>query len=148
LVYESNGATIQNPRIESLDGKQVNELVRGERYRICYEVLFDVSHPAMYFRCMIKTVSGIELAGGHFPSLKANGYSIVAGDCLSLSFDFDCQLNVGTYFINCGVSDNTRSFHRILDALAFRVNASEDSCSIGVIDLAVKSDIKPIAKTG
>lgn len=149
LVYETNGATIQNPRIETLEGDTVNELVRGGRYKICYEVLIDESHPSVYFRCMIKTISGIELGGGHYPKLKNEGYKTAAGELVSLTFEFDCQLNAGTYFINCGVSDNTRSFHRILDALAFRVNTAEDnSFSIGLIDLAVESDIKPISKTG
>lgn len=143
LVYESNGATIQNPRIETLEGQQVNELVRGERYRICYDVLIEEPHPAVFFRCMIKTISGVELGGGHYPSLKADGYSAKAGELVSVSFEFDCQLNFGTYFINCGVSDNKVSFHRILDALAFRILSSDaSSSSIGVIDFDVASDLK------
>lgn len=144
LVYETNGATIKNPRIETLEGEQVNELLRGERYKICYEVRIDTPHPSLYFRCMIKTVAGVELGGGHYPKLKADGYSALAGELVSLSFEFDCQLNVGTYFINCGVSDNTVTLHRILDALAFRVMNPEDSCAIGVIDFDVASDLRTI----
>jgi lipopolysaccharide transport system ATP-binding protein len=144
LVYETNGAIIQNPRIETLEGEQVNELVRGKRYKICYEVLIEQPHPSLYFRCMVKTVSGIELGGGHYPSLKAAGYSAKAGELVSLSFEFDCQINVGTYFINCGVSDNTVTLHRILDALAFRVMNPEDSSAIGIIDFDIVSDLRTL----
>lgn len=144
LIYENNGASITNPRIETLDGEKVNELVRGERYRVCYDVLIEKPHPSLYFRCMIKTVSGIELGGGHYPRLKSDGYGAEAGECVRLSFEFNCQLNVGTYFINCGVSDNTYTLHRILDALAFRVLASEDNFSFGVIDFDVSSELRSV----
>lgn len=145
LVYETNGAIIQSARIETLDGEQVNELLRGGRYRIAYDVLIEAGHPSLFFRCMIKTVSGVELGGGHYPALKANGYSAFAGELVHVTFEFDCQLNVGTYFINCGVSDNTIALHRILDALAFRVIAAEDACSIGIIDFDVTSEIRTIS---
>lgn len=147
LVYETNGAVILNPRIETLYGQIVNELVRGRRYKICYDVNIESTHPALYFRCMIKTVSGVELGGGHYPSLGMDGFSVVVGERVALSFEFDCQLSAGTYFINCGVSDNTQALHRILDALAFRVLASDEADSIGIVDFSVESNLRNLPMT-
>ncbi|MEO7343516.1 MAG: polysaccharide ABC transporter ATP-binding protein, partial [Methylotenera sp.] len=55
VVYESNGATILNPRIESLDKQVVNLLCNGQKYRVCYQVKFERDCENVRFRCMIKT---------------------------------------------------------------------------------------------
>jgi lipopolysaccharide transport system ATP-binding protein len=137
LVYETNGAEISQIRIENLKGETVNELLQGSRYRVCYEVSFEDPQLSTYFRCMIKTIAGVEIGGASYPHPNSGGYTADAGETISLSFEFSCHLSAGTYFINCGVSDGVRTLHRILDALAFRVVSISDVLSIGTVDFLV-----------
>lgn len=142
VAYESKGANISNPRIETLSGAMVNELIRGERYRICYEVSFGEDQQIVLYRCMIKTVEGVEIGGGHYPPVNQGAAFAEAGQRVRLSFEFSCNLNAGTYFVNCGVSNGVSSMHRIIDALAFRVLTTTSSSSIGNVDFLISATSK------
>jgi lipopolysaccharide transport system ATP-binding protein len=142
VVYEPNGARISNPRIETLDGEVVNLLTNGQRYRVCYDVDFDRDCENVRFRCMLKTTSGVELGGGTYPVMYRRGLYMVAGQSSRLEFAFNCNLNPGVYFFNCGLSENTHSLHRIIDALTFRVPAVEGSYSFGTIDFNIESTMR------
>ena len=134
VVYETKGARISNPRILDLVGRRVNQLQRGERYRVCYEVKFERDFPEVRYRCMIKTIHGVELGGGTYPKLNAECISAWAGEEAHVVLEFSCNLESGTYFLNCGVQDQFELLHRILDALVFRVESTGDSHSFGTVD--------------
>src|SRR5690554_1675633 len=136
--YEPQGAVIENPGIFSADGRQVNYLVRGGRYTYRYRVRFQHSASNVVFGMMIKTVSGYQLGGsGSAPPGQGMLY-VAAGETIEVSFQFDCALNPGTYFLNAGVSGmgsagETVFLHRVLDACMFKVQPCEDdsaTCSV------------------
>lgn len=142
VIYETNGAQILNPRIESLDNRTVNLLCNGQRYRVCYQVEFESDYENVRFRCMLKTTTGVELGGGTYPTMPHGGVSTIAGQVANVSFEFICNLNPGVYFINCGLSESSQSLHRIIDALVFRVSEFDSSFSFGVVDFNFKSDVE------
>ena len=148
VVYETKGARISNPRILDLGGYHVNQLHRGERYRVCYEVTFERDVPAVRFRCLIKTLNGVELGGGTFPGMRSDGVSIRAGETVNVVLEFSCNLDAGTYFINCGLSDHFESLHRILDAIVFRVESASDSHSFGIVDFGFVGEVATVTLGG
>lgn len=141
VVYKSKGATIKDVSITTPDGQKVNRLISGEHYLVRYSVHFDTNVMAR-FRCMIKTVAGVELGGGTFPKVGEAGVAVRTGDELSVSLAFQANLAEGSYFISCGVSDGIASMHRIIDALMFRVVHAHNSYSIGTIDFFFDSSCK------
>jgi lipopolysaccharide transport system ATP-binding protein len=143
VVYETKGARISNPRILDLGGRRVNQLQRGERYRVCYEVMFERDVPAVRFRCLIKTLNGVELGGGTFPEMRSDGVPARAGETVHVVLEFSCNLDTGTYFLNCGLQDHFESLHRILDALVFRVESASDSHSFGIVDFGFVAEVTP-----
>ena len=143
VVYETKGARISNPRILDLGGRRANLLQRGERYRVCYEVTFERDVPAVRFRCLIKTLNGVELGGGTFPEMRSDGVPARAGETVHVVLEFSCNLDTGTYFLNCGLQDHFESLHRILDALVFRVESASDSHSFGIVDFGFVSEVTP-----
>ena len=145
VVYETKGARISNPRILDLGGRRVNQLQRGERYRVCYEVTFERDVPAVRFRCLIKTLNGVELGGGTFPEMRSDGVPARAGETVHVVLEFSCNLDSGTYFLNCGLQDHFESLHRILDALVFRVESASDSHSFGIVDFGFVAEVTPAA---
>ncbi len=124
-AYETHGALIESPQIQTLDGKPVNCLIRGRSYLYRYRVHFERSAARVRFGMMIKTLSGYELGGAASASADAAILHISAGEILDVSFRFDCTLNPGTYFLNAGVTGATGEqetfLHRLLDACLFKV---------------------------
>jgi lipopolysaccharide transport system ATP-binding protein len=139
LVYEPRGAQIENPRIESLDGAAVNLLRNGERYRVSYQVQFHRNCDRVRFRCMIKTPMGVALGGGTYPEMLQSGADFTDGQSVQVAFDFVCNLNPGTYFINCGLSGSQSNIHRIVDAIVFKVLQKDESYSFGTVDFGFRS---------
>lgn len=145
INYEANGATISNTRVESLDGKPVNLLSQGQVYKVRYEVNFHNNYNNVRFRCMIKTTTGVELGGGTYPMVSDEGFKATAGNSIHLSFEFTCNLSTGTYFINCGLSEDFQSLHRILDALVFKVSGTANTFSFGIIDFQFESTTETLS---
>lgn len=144
VIYESNGAVINEPRIESLDGRIVNVLQNGQRYKVCYQAKFECESEGVRVSCPLKTTAGIEFGGGIYPPITEPGLSMYAGQLVDVSLEFSCYLNPGIYFINCGISGDSGTLHRIIDALAFRVMQTDSSCSFGIVDFNFSAAIHHI----
>ncbi|SDP58555.1 ABC transporter ATP-binding protein [Desulforhopalus singaporensis] len=141
IAYESSGAVISEPKIKTIDGKQVNNLVRGKKYHYCYRVKFTRDAGFVRFGMLIKTKSGVELGGAASAPGKSMALeSVQAGDEFDIAFEFGCALNPGTYFLNAGVmgeldlSGNEISMHRLLDAAMFKVLPDSGRTSTGIVD--------------
>lgn len=123
--YESIGARISNIHIENKLGGIVNILSPGENYFYCYEVLFDRAAEHVHFGMLIKTTTGNDLGAlGSHPfgqSIK----SVRSGEHFLVRFPFVNVFSPGTYFMNAGcsavVNGNEHFLHRVIDAIAFRV---------------------------
>lgn len=139
LAYESHGAVISGSQLHDLAGERVNCLKRGQIYTYSYEVDFNCSATAVRLGMMIKTLSGIELGGAvSAPGLEESVTYIAAGSTIRATFDFECNLNPGTYFLNAGVvgtvGESETYLHRLLDACLFRVLPLPRDMSTGTVD--------------
>jgi len=139
LAYESHGAVISDPQLHNAAGERVNCLKRGQTYTYSFQVVFDKSAIAVRFGMMVKTLSGIELGGAtSAPGAERAITYVPADSVIRVAFDFDCNLNPGTYFLNAGVVgavDDTETYlHRLLDACLFRVLPLSRNTSTGTID--------------
>jgi lipopolysaccharide transport system ATP-binding protein len=146
VCYLERGARISEPKIFTLAGEQVNNLIRRETYIYAYEVQFFESFTNVRFGMLIKTVSGFEL-GGRVNAPVGRGIPFVPGGVkILVNWKFECLLAPGVYFLNAGVVamlDEAEGFlHRRVDAAAFRVlNEESLTLSGGPVDFTVTPEI-------
>ncbi|MBK9117531.1 MAG: ABC transporter ATP-binding protein [Betaproteobacteria bacterium] len=149
VEYAQHGARIGAPRIETPAGAPVNVLVRGDPYVVAYDVEFTAPARRVRFGMMVKTTTGIELGGGTFPPAGAPADGFAAGARVRLAFAFRCRLFAGTYFVNAGLMgdvDGTDTYlHRLVDAVAFRVQPDAALRPSGHVDLEVAASLTPEA---
>jgi len=145
ISYIPRGATIQNPHLETLDGRMVNHITGRHDYVYTYDVLFDRTATNVRFGMLIKTVSGLELGGASFTAIAQKIRTINAGSTVAVRFKFRCLLNPGVYFLNAGVSgtvgDNFTYLARGIDIAMFRVQPETDSFASGILDLLIEPEI-------
>ena len=126
IEYESHGPLIDVPYILSQDGRKVNGLIRGRKYRYCYRVKFERAAACVRFGMSTKSTTGFSLAGAlSAHDLKSAMSAVAEGDVVDVEFLFDCNLNPGVYFMNAGVfgliNGNEVVLHRRAEIIAFRV---------------------------
>lgn len=145
VYYISRGAEILDPYLTTIEGTQVNHLVRGEEYIYHYTVHFsEICHQV---RCgmLIKTVSGFELGGSASHNLNSLIEFIPANTTIKVEFKFTCLLHSGVYFLNNGVLgmiDGVESYlHRCIDAVMFRVQHEEDLLGTHIVDFQIEPNI-------
>ncbi|HDL01846.1 MAG TPA: ABC transporter ATP-binding protein, partial [candidate division Zixibacteria bacterium] len=146
ISYEHQGAQIENSRILTTDGNQVNVLKRGVEYIYCYDVRFYQPATAVRFGMAIKTTSGFELGGSSTSTLRDAIKYVDAGSNVSVSFRFRALLSPGVYFINAG-STGIRDgepciLHRIIDAIVFRIEYENAVPLAGIVDFGIKPTVK------
>ena len=146
LEYASHGARIHSAELVNAAGRRVNHLTRGRRYRWRYVVDFDRAASRVRFGMLIKTNTGFALGGA---STAANAgcamEQVAQGSRLRVEFEFACNLNSGTYFLNAGVMGTVDAeeiyLHRILDLGAFRVMPVENNTATEVVDFLCSSSL-------
>jgi len=141
VEYATHGAQIVAPRITTTDGRDVNVLVRGERYVVRYTVKFAQSARRVRFGMMIKTTSGVELGGGTCPDAGFLDGEFAAGSSVTIRFQFTCNLFAGMYFLNTGLMGEVQGtdtyLHRLVDAVAFRVASDASRKQSGYVDFNI-----------
>ncbi|HZH44665.1 MAG TPA: ABC transporter ATP-binding protein [Lysobacter sp.] len=136
--YPSRGALIQDPHLQTLDGRRVNVLIPGQEYDYCYTVA--VAQPLAGVRCgmMIRNVTGIEI-GGLVAPLADEVRVVDVGTVLAVRFRWRCLLAPGVYFLNAGVvaqfGPSEEYVDRIVDAAMFRVMADRNRRVTGLVNL-------------
>ncbi|MBA1232872.1 ABC transporter ATP-binding protein [Pseudomonas viridiflava] len=147
VEFESHGAYIDHPYITDIDGRAVNNLVRGRRYLYNYRVQFERAAERVRFGMVIRTTTGLALGGAHSSS-GSQVISVVESDTqLLVSFQFDCLLNPGIYFVNAGVfgtsSDGQEEtvMHRLVDAVVFRVVPVQNNLATELVDFGCTSSV-------
>lgn len=146
VEYTSNGASITDPHIV-LDGVgRVNNLVMGGRYTYRFNVSFEKACASVRFGMLIKTVNGIELGGATTAKDMISVVSFVKeGTTYVVSFDFECALAPGVYFLNAGVSGEVAGvmsyLHRLVDAMSFRVLPEKASIMTGMVDFKIQPQL-------
>nr|WP_324257472.1 ABC transporter ATP-binding protein [Cellvibrio fontiphilus] len=151
IEYANNGACISEPHIH-LDGfGRVNNLVSGGRYSYRFSVSFDHDCSAVRFGMLIKTVSGVELGGATTAKDISSAVSVIKkGSLYKVSFEFDCALAPGVYFVNAGVSGEVGGvmsyLHRLVDAVTFRVLPEKASTQTGIVDFKIQPEVTQFSK--
>jgi lipopolysaccharide transport system ATP-binding protein len=147
IEYKASGAIISGAKIETMDGHQINGLIRGRRYRYKYIVSFNKDAHSVRFGMSIKNTSGL-LLGGAMSASSISGAvkKIKAGVEVSVEFIFDCNLNPGIYYFNTGaycIENNIEmTLHRLTDILAFRVLSIKDNIETEILYFRVSPILK------
>lgn len=147
VEYASRGAYVREPVIRTFDGERVNNLIRRRRYQYTYQVHFTHTVAQVRFGMVIRTISGLPL-GGTLSSQQSDTIPVVLqGTTITVTFDFDCLLNPGTYFMNAGVfgrmhDEEETVLHRLVDAAVFRVMPVENNLATGMIDFGYVAKVK------
>ncbi|MFT3929003.1 MAG: ABC transporter ATP-binding protein [Spongiibacteraceae bacterium] len=140
LSYAPQGACIEETKILTMEGKQVNCLRRGETYRYTYSVRFLSAATNVRFGMLIKSITGLELGGAETkPITGEHNTYISAGTKIAIEFKFKCLMNPGAYFLNAGVlgmrNEVDTYLHRILDAVMLKVMPMQNDIATALIDL-------------
>jgi lipopolysaccharide transport system ATP-binding protein len=116
---------------------------------LTYDVAFEKAAAHVRFGMMIKTTTGVELAGGTYPPGTELAGPFAPGARLRLRFAFSCRLFPGTYFMNAGLMGEVEGvqtyLHRLVDALAFRVLPETALRASGYVDLTVDAAAETLA---
>jgi len=128
--YGQGGARIRDVGVFASGVGRVNVLRPGFRYFYSYTVDFTEDVEDVAFGMAVKTLTGLEIVGGSTYGV-AQIPSIAAGTTRHVAYAFTCNFGPGTYFTNAGVSARIGNFerthlHRILDAIAFRIDPLEE----------------------
>lgn len=152
--YASRGVEITEPSVTTLSGEQINNLCRGRTYRYCYTARFSEAAANVRFGMLIKTVAGVSLGGASSAASAATAIALVpAGTVYAVEFQFVCRLNVGTYFLDCGVlgkgDEGEETFlHRLLDAVMFRILPDVGNTSTEAVDFECAAAVTPLDVNG
>jgi lipopolysaccharide transport system ATP-binding protein len=146
VAYPSQGAVIEDPHLETIDGRRVNVLNAGERYVYAYRVRFEQNATSVRFGMLIKTTTGVEIAGSVSSSPEHAIEWIETGAGFTVRFEFRCDLAGGVYFMNAGVTgrlgEEETFLGRRVDALMFRVMFSAQRLATGFVDLVDAVNVK------
>lgn len=153
VTYQTIGAEISDPKIETFDGRRVNVLNRNERYRFRYRVTFSRAASNVIFGMLIKpTSSGVELGGGAHDSPENYAKHIQPGSVYDISFEFQACLLPGVYYLNCGVlgdlGDHDGFLHRVIDAVAFRMRNVYSRVYYGHVDFDYRTTCRLVSTVG
>jgi lipopolysaccharide transport system ATP-binding protein len=147
VVYPSQGAVIDDPHLETTDGRRVNVVNAGERYVYTYRVRFEHGATAVRFGMLIKSLTGVEIAGSVSATSENAIEWVEAGMSFIVRFEFSCDLAGGVYFMNAGVSgrlgEEETYLDRRVDALIFRVMSPPQRLATGFVGLVDAVTVTP-----
>ena len=139
VTYDNRGAEVHNPRIENTNKEKVNCLVFGEEYFYCYRVRFLTEAHRVRFGMLIKSTTGLEIAGATSLPESDPRPDYISGDEVDARFRWRCLLHPGVYFINAGIQamkDEIEFYlNRYLDIVAIRVQPKSDLTTTGMVGL-------------
>lgn len=146
--YDFRGAHIEDPRVETLDGRRVNVLRGGREYVYVYDVRFEQHAQAVRFGMLIKTITGLELGGG-VSETRENAIPVVQqGETITVRFRFRASLEPGVYFLNAGVlgslAEDEVFMDRVIDAAMIRIAPEIGRVATGYVDFQIRASIKKV----
>ena len=130
VTYGDGRATIDRIWLENTEGNESNIFECSQGITLNYAVSFHQDVSDVQFSFMIKTKDGVSLFGtdtSHLSEIKNKYFS--SGDKFIMSFELGNSFAPGTYYINCGLRDDTSDvpvfLHRRIDSAIFKVIADE-----------------------
>lgn len=144
--YDAIAAAIEDPHIETLDGKRVNVLQAQREYVYMYRARFDRGVAAVRCGMLIKSVTGLDLAGSVTSWAGDNLTWVDEGTVLEVRFRFPCMFNSGTYFLNAGVQGRLDEeevyLDRWIDAVMFKVIPEPGRLASTTMDLGIHASVE------
>lgn len=146
LEYESHGPLIGTPIILTSDGRRVNGLVRGRKYRYRYPVVFNGSATKVRFGMSIKSTTGFSIGGALSAVSPATAIpQVEQGKTVEVEFSFYCNLNPGIFFMNAGVfgikNGEEIVLHRRADVIAFRVLPIQENIETEMVSFNFEAEV-------
>ena len=139
VEYEKRGALIDDPHLETLDGRKVNVLAPGGTYVYTFRVRFEKTAARVRCGMMIRSLTGVEVGGAASMTPQHSIPLVDATESLVVRFTFRCLLHPGVYFLNAGVlgavGEGEEYLDRLVDAVMFRVMPSATRLATGFVDL-------------
>jgi lipopolysaccharide transport system ATP-binding protein len=139
VLYPDHGAELLGMWIENDRGQIASNVRLGDRFTICYAVRFHREQANPVFGIRIATIRGDLLVATNTEMCHAGTGKYAAGDVEIVRWAIGPGLNVGTYFISCGVSEpgEVRRF-LLREVDSYQLDVTGDSQSGGMIDLNVR----------
>lgn len=152
VEYKNASIEIIEPRIYTLDGRNVNVLVFGERYNysVKYKSSANQEYTELAYGLDINDSRGVKISAiesvlSHKRHLKTRRLS--PGEMIELVFEFDCRFPAGLYFINSGVSSFSNGEQKVLnrkvDILCFQVLDSPGriygGAYVGIMNVSIRT---------
>ena len=148
--YTNRGARIDDPHIETLQGRRVNVLRRGREYVYAYRASFESAAAGARFGMMIKTLTGFELGGAATAPHGTEGFTAFPGQAYQVRFHFRASLAPGIYFMNAGITaleaDGETFLDRLVDAAMFRVMPDAQRLETGAVDFLTEACVEAAAE--
>lgn len=130
VTYGDGRAVIESLWLENADGRKANVFGCNDPLIIKYRVRFAVTTANIVFSFMIKSKEGIALFGmdtAHMPKILEREFK--KGEVHLIRFELANAFAPGTYYINCGIRDDTKEsvvfLHRRIDAALFRIQSDD-----------------------
>lgn len=144
--YDAIAANIEDPHIETLDGRRVNILQVRQEYIYTYKVRFVCSASAVRCGMLIKSVTGLDLAGSTTSWSGESLPYVEAGTSLVVKFKFTCAFMPGAYFLNAGVlgcvDQEEVYLDRWIDVAMFKVLDGAGRLATTTIDLDIRARVE------
>lgn len=146
--YQLRGACIEDPHIETLQGRRVNVLAADGEYIYTYRAKFQCTATAVRFGMMIKTITGLELGGAASAAAGTSELIVESGREMVARFRFRAALAPDVYFLNAGITahsdDGETYLDRIIDAAMFRIKPKPHRLATGCVNFDVRPEIGPV----
>ena len=130
----------------------MNVLSAGQPDVYAYRVRFERGSAGVRFGMLIKSLTGVELAGAVSATPEHAIAWVDPGTETKVSFEFDCRRAPGAYFMNAGVQgrvgEEEAYLDRRIDAVMFKVMPGTDRLATGFIDLVGSVDVELSASEG
>jgi len=148
VSYPGRNCTIGDARIETLDGRRVNVLRPGDEYVFAYRVEFEAAAVAIRYGMMVRSLTGVELAGAVSHPEAAPVPFAATGSVFEVRFRFRALFTAGTYFLNAGVAglegEAETYLARTLDVAMFRVMRDPSRLGTAFVDIGAQARIEAI----
>lgn len=143
--WGDGAAQIQDFRLLGPRGAEPSVVASGDRLRLLLGVAFNETVFRPIFGLTIKTKDGITVYGSNSEMVEASLPESIgqAGTHAVITFDFDCTLGPGDYFLSIGVAsrdgDDAVPHDRRYDAIHINVN---DTGYFGLVKINMTMDAK------
>ena len=149
VEYAGRGCTISDARILMPSGERVNVLRPGDEYVYAFRARFAEGAAGVRFGMMVKSLTGLELAGAVTHAEDDPLPCVAAGSEFDVRIRFRNVFNVGTYFLNAGVvgldGEQETYLARQLDVAMFRVLRDPGAQATGFMDFGADAQVEAVS---